>query len=221
MSKLKMKFSSIYHLNISVRLTFNTPWSQLRCPLAWRPRYSCLSFYPPGGEFCFSWLIIFLTGHASLIQTFPVKSQISRCLQMGGEGGRSAGGVSSAAGGGQTLYKAGFLRPAAHWRNTCWSRGLLRMRTLVLLLFLAAASRSVASKCRTFALRSGFILNKVACFCFQDLFHMQSLLFLVSVTIGGIILVHISLLIRWSSFIVGFVGNLQHLHRDSQQPPDR
>lgn len=74
--------------------------------------------------------------------------------------GPVCGGVPSAAGRAQTLYKGAFLHPAAHWRNTSWRRGLLRMHTLVLLLLLAGASPSVASKWTTVALSSGLLSRK-------------------------------------------------------------
>lgn len=46
------------------------------------------------------------------------------------------------------LYKASFLRAAAHWGDICRTGSLLRMWTVGLLLFLAASSPSLASKCR-------------------------------------------------------------------------
>lgn len=153
----------------------------LRSPLAGHPRYSCLSlcklkrvWRPRYQEFCFSWLITI--SYCACISNPNCSCKVTDQQVPLRGGGPVCWRRLLCCRGVQTLYKGGFLHPAAHWRNASWSRGLLRMRTLVLLLFLAVASRSVASKYRTLA---------------------QSSHFLISVRMGGIILIHISFLTRW------------------------
>lgn len=119
-----------------------------------------------GGGFCCSWLIVFY--FCPCIRNpnagFTVKTRM---------GGLSAGGVPSAVG----HYKGGFLQAAAHWRDIFWTGSLLRMWTVVVLLFLAVASPSVASKCRSlkYSRPRELKLNLKADFYFQTFsFHVQT-----------------------------------------------